>query len=113
MDALSKLDKIVSMFLKLNKDLLLPHMDIFIKVANHEGITMPDLIKETGIKQSSISRYVKALSQYYEIDQANPSSPEPKGLGLLRVEPDMVNRKRYAVFLTEKGRKFKEELERI
>lgn len=104
MNALAKIEKVIGLFLKMNEDTLMPHIDIFIRVAENEGITMPDLIKKTGIKQSSLSRHIKFLSNYHEVDPASGTTLE-KGMGLLRVEPDKLNRKRFAVFLTEKGKK--------
>ncbi len=85
------------------------HLLLFLTVANNEGITMPQLEEELGIQQGVVSRSVKKLSLYMReptAQELNDGLVEKKKAGhdLLRVEPDLYNRKVHAVYLTKRGK---------
>lgn len=89
----------------------LSHLRVFMAVAKQEGITMPELLKSLEMSQASVSRIVKDLSSYRTADSGSSDSSHTKGHNILLVSPDAYHRKRLAVFLTEKGKKLKEEIE--
>ena len=83
----------------LDPHLPIQQLAILINVYESEGrgLTMPELAETTEISQGSISKNVKALSKYSDKDG------NILGKGLLRVEPDIYERRRYNVKLTDKG----------
>ena len=100
---------------ELYRDLPIQYLLMFLVVADNPGITMTELSDELEIPQGTVSRSVKALSKYLR----NPTEAEiargenqkkEAGHGLLRVTPDLHNRKTYAVFLTAKGHEFLRDL---
>lgn len=91
---------------KISKELPIQHIVLLLKVAEKPGITMPELSDVLDMPQGTVSRNVKVLSHYGERtegQEGKPSKFEVKGYDLLRVEPDMYNRKSLAVYLTKKG----------
>jgi DNA-binding MarR family transcriptional regulator len=86
----------------INPDFALPQLAIFLRVAQTEGITQTELSEQLSMPQGSMSRNIKQLSKYYdEIGGEKVMA----GYDLVRVEPDLVERRRLAVYLTEKGKK--------
>jgi DNA-binding MarR family transcriptional regulator len=65
----------------LNKDLPIQNTALIFAVVQQPGINMQGLMEGLGLPQSSVSRNMKLLSG------------NGRGYGLLRNEPDLVNRK--------------------
>jgi DNA-binding MarR family transcriptional regulator len=85
----------------------LPQISIFLLVAEKPGITMTDISVELDMPQGTVSRNIKELTKY--LDRYKNSC----GYDLLKVEPDMEERRRFACFLSNKGKRIVSELEEI
>lgn len=81
---------------KLDPELPLQTVAVFVAVALKPGITMKDLGPLVGLSQASISRNVAALAKTHRLDKP--------GLDLLIAREDPVERRRKIVELTPKGR---------
>lgn len=97
------------------RDLPVQHLLLFLTVVEEPGVTMTALADKLEIPQGTVSRNVKALSLYLR----DPTEAEIKaglkqkkkcGYDLLRVEPDMYNRKMFAVYPTANGMSMAKEL---
>jgi DNA-binding MarR family transcriptional regulator len=84
------------------------HITIFLAVVEADGITQFDLSQNLKMPQGSLSRNLKRLSSYYEMDSTGKNVLQ--GLGLLENRSDLYDRKRLAIWLTPKGRKVMEGL---
>lgn len=87
-------------------DLTLSQLAIYLMVCSDEGITMPELAQELDMPQGSLSRNVKRLCSYEE-------GGTMQGYDLLTTTPDRRDRKRLAVYLTEKGKALRIELDHL
>ena len=76
-------------------------LELVLRVAEEEGVTMPELQKLTGMSQGSVSRNVRELSSYLREEDDKKSLV---GYGLLEKRPDLHNPRRFAVYLTDKGK---------
>lgn len=85
---------------EVNKDLPIQQLALFLLVAERPGITMTEMCRVLRMPQGSVSRNVKQLGLY--LDQRGGRSV-PRGLDLLRTEPDPENRCRLSVYLTKRG----------
>lgn len=84
---------------------------IFLAVAEHEGISMPDLAALLDLPQPTLSRNIKLLSRYTEVGPNGER--QVKGADLLTTGPDIDYRRRFAVYLTQKGRELVQKLQEI
>lgn len=84
---------------------------IFLAVAEHEGISMPDLAALLDLPQPTLSRNIKLLSRYTEVGPNGER--QVKGVDLLTTGPDIDYRRRFAVYLTQKGRELTQKLQEI
>lgn len=110
MDGLSRLRKLADYIRRnINSEFALPQLVIFLEVAANPGVTMFQLQERLGMPQGSISRNVKALGKYVK---RRKGQREVLGYGLLRTEPDLEERSRLAVFLTQEGQRVVAELEK-
>lgn len=99
-----KINRIVAYIREqVSNDLALPQLAIYLTVCHDEGVTMPELCEKLGMPQGSLSRNVKRLSRYYE-------GSKLQGYDLLSTSPDLHDRKRLAVYLTDQGKRLREEL---
>jgi DNA-binding MarR family transcriptional regulator len=112
MGAIKKLHEVFFIFDNACPETNLSHFRVFTAVAEKEGITMPDLCKHLEMPQGSLSRIVKDLSTY-RISEVSGSGGLSglKGHGVLEVKPDAIHRKRFAVYLTEKGENLRDKIE--
>ena len=84
----------------LSKELPSQQIVLYLSVVQQPGITMPELCRQLNMPQGTVSRNVKALSEYAErIDGVLVV----KGYGLIRTEPDCSNPHCLAVYPTGKG----------
>lgn len=84
---------------------------IFLAAAEHEGISMPDLAALLDLPQPTLSRNIKLLSRYTEVGPNGER--QVKGVDLLTTGPDIDYRRRFAVYLTQKGRELTQKLQEI
>ena len=102
-----KINKIVKYIREnVTNDLALPQLAIYLTVCRDEGITMPELRERLGMPQGSLSRNIKRLSKYYEGEKI-------QGYDLLTTIPDIHERKKLAVYLTDQGKALREELNNL
>lgn len=85
----------------INKELPSQQIVLFLTVVQQPGITMPELCRQLKMPQGSVSRNVKALSDYTE--RVNGVLVR-KGHGLLMTESDVYNPHSLAVYPTAKGK---------
>jgi DNA-binding MarR family transcriptional regulator len=78
---------------------------ILLQVALHNEIAMTDLLKLSGVEQSSVSRNVTMLAEGF------PLKGKP-GLGLVESYEDPAFRRRKLVKLTKKGAELVHEIEK-
>jgi DNA-binding MarR family transcriptional regulator len=89
---------------QLNGDFALPQLAIFLLVARNEDITMVEIGERLNMPQGTVSRNVKALSKYHTREGNKVNT---HGYDLLKVEPDLFDRRKFAVTLTTKGKEIK------
>ena len=94
----------------INKDLPSQHIAIFLAVAENEGVTMPELIRQLDMPQGTLSRNVKLLSRFMAQENGRTIL---KGHDLLRTEPVPTGRHALAVFLTDSGKFLLREIQDI
>ena len=86
----------------LSKELPSQQIVLFLTVVQRPGITMPELCRQLNMPQGSVSRNIKALSDYAErVDGVLVT----KGYGLVKTEPDRFNPHCLAVYPTAKGQR--------
>ncbi|APX94919.1 hypothetical protein BWR19_06270 [Halomonas sp. 1513] len=93
---------VVQFFRELDSDLPLQTASLFVHIAASPGISIKQLIEQTGSRQSTVSRTIAVLSQWQEVDKP--------GFGLVWTKEDPRERRRKLVFLTDKGEEFAAEL---
>jgi DNA-binding MarR family transcriptional regulator len=92
-----RLKHFIAEILKLSSELPLQAVNIFLNVAAQPGITSRELMAQTKMSQSSISRNVALLS-----DVHRSGSP---GLGLIFTVEDPLERRRKLIYLSDDGKK--------
>lgn len=89
-------------------EITLNQLLLFIKVCTAEGISMPDLGDSLSIAQNTVSRNVKSLGRYRD-----RNTGRIEGYDLVFTTQDLEERRRFVLFLTEKGRRVRQELDTI
>lgn len=97
-DPLFKLAQAVQVIRRLSPDMPIQQVGILLSVAQKPGLTMNELVKLTGLSQSSISRNVQAMSKYHRLGKP--------GLNLMEAVIDPREPRRRLVFLTVEGKTF-------
>ncbi|MGE5552990.1 MAG: MarR family winged helix-turn-helix transcriptional regulator [Betaproteobacteria bacterium] len=111
MSALDRLFSVVAYLRRnLHPDFALPQLHIFLLVCQRPGITQTEIEEALGMPHGSVSRNVKMLSRFNV-----PENGEivQMGYGLVRTEPDLTERRRNAVWLTQRGEEVRDELIRL
>lgn len=111
LEGIKKFQKVLDILKKVYPELPLQQIDLFVKVALTEGITMQELATLTQMPQGNLSRNIKALSLYLKDDLENYPNRILAGHDLLQRRPDLYNSKRLAVFLSENGKKVIKQIE--
>lgn len=88
---------------RLNPEMPVQQLALLMEVICEDGITMPELSKRLKMSPASVSKNVRMLSRF--IDKG-----ELKGYDLLRAEPHLEERRKFAVYPTNNGIKFVEDL---
>lgn len=94
---------------RVHKEMPIQHIVLLLTVAEHPGITMPELTATLEMPQGTVSRNVKVLSSYVEWEDGVARC---RGRNLLRTLPDPDNRHVLAVHLTGRGEALIQELAR-
>lgn len=79
---------------------------VLLRVFSEEGITMKEVEEELGLYSATLSNIVKKLSRY-----RTPNGIE--GLDLVQTAQDIENRRRFGLYLTDKGKALRDELVEI
>ncbi len=89
------------------------HIQLFLRIVMNEGASISELHRNGGSGSLSATfKLVRELSARSWRKEAKKSASEKRvpGLGLVRLEPDPVDERVKRVYLSEKGKKFIEEL---
>jgi len=95
--------RIANMFRELDREIPLQLMETFLFIASHDGCLKPTLEKELGFLTASCSRNLARLCDVNR--QGGP------GLGLIKKELDLPDRRRLRLFLTPKGHEFADRIQ--
>jgi len=113
-DIIKKLHDVLAVFESVCPRSNLPHYRVFMLVAEREGITMPEACSILEMPQASLSRIVKELSVFNKEGMRGTSGIiSPDHQGVIKVVPDATHRKRYAMYLTDKGKNLRDEIIKI
>lgn len=111
---IGKLNEVIKLFDAVCQKANLPHYKVFMVVAEREGITMPELCKILNMPQGSLSRTVSELAVFDKKGARGPSGLIESGAeGVVKVLPDSVHKKRFAVFLTKKGKTLRDDILKV
>lgn len=104
-EGIQKLEEALEIIYGYTKEELLgTQLAVFLAVARKEGQEMSELTRYVGRPQGSVSRTVKKMSIYKD------SKGNRAGYELLEVRPSYENRRALAVYLSDKGRKLRAEV---
>lgn len=81
-------------------------ISVLLRVCSDEGVTMKDIETDLQLYSATLSNIVKKMSRYR-------TSKGIEGLDLIQTVQDLENRRRFGVYLTDKGRVLRDELEKI
>jgi DNA-binding MarR family transcriptional regulator len=105
MNELGRLLEAIDRFRDVHKEMGCQTVALFLQVALHPGITIGDLIPNSRLVQSSVSRNLTSLREIGSVRGAK--------FGLLHVEENPDNRREKIVWLTPKGDRLGRTLKRI
>lgn len=104
--------RIFAEFQALNRSMTVEVANVFLLVCVKEGQRLADYARDTGLVQSTISRYLLDLTEYRrDLSEAGQDDGGRKpGYGLVRseVDPQELRTKRY--YLTPKGRALRDRI---
>lgn len=92
--------------LKLDPDMTLTRLNIFLQIAKGTDVLVRDLVKTTGLGQSTIARTVALLSD-------KPMRGKKEGLHWVAAHPDPDDPRRVMINLTKKGQAIVSDMEEI
>lgn len=101
---LDKLQKILNELTTIDSEFPLQWALVFIQIAQNEGAALKDIAEQTGISMSVMSRTIGALSNYRRMG---------KPYGIVTVKSAKDDRRRKELFLSAKGKKLIEKLEKL
>jgi DNA-binding MarR family transcriptional regulator len=87
---------------EVGSDFACSQFHILVVVASRAGITQHELGLKLNMLHGTVSRNIRALGKYLEDYQG---TKVVKGYDLVRMEPDLYERRRMACYLTTKGEK--------
>lgn len=93
--------------LQVNRDFAMSQFAMFLLVAVREGITMAEVAEFLQLSQGAVSRNLRQLSKYKD-ERGNI-----QGYNLIYSQSDLTDRRRFALYLTPKGRQLIADLEYI
>lgn len=99
---LSKLLKVIDYLRKeVDRELPLQQLHVLMAIAEHMKMYTEELADELDMQRGSLSRNIKMLSTYAELnDEGNLVE---RGKNLIKVDRDLMNRQKLVYSLTEKG----------
>ena len=100
---LKKLQNILQELIAIDPEFPIQWVTVFAEIAGEEGISLKDVSDRTGISMSVMSRTIGALSNARRMG---------KPYGLVVVKPAKEDRRRKELFLSARGKKLVEKLEK-
>ena len=98
-------------------DIAIGQLVMFLYIADHEGVTQPELSEALEMSQGAVSRNCAKLSTKLVESKSFDASPgseyEERGYDLIEQRQDSIDSRRKALFLSDLGRKVIEELREI
>lgn len=82
---------------ELDKEMPVQQMQVLFYISTHDQCVQRDMITALGLKPTSASRNIAALSKWYK--------PDVPGLGLVTWVDDLIDRRSKRLMLTAEGRK--------
>lgn len=98
----SKLHRVVREFRKLNPDMTLQAVEVFMLIARDEGTSISAIVKQTGISLGGGSCHVAYLGSY--------DRNKKPGLGLVEQKEVLEDRRTKELKLTSRGRMLRDSL---
>lgn len=87
-------------------DMTVSRLQVFLLVVGKKDVLVRDLVKQTGLNQSTIARTLALLSN-------KPQRGKKEGLGWVRIDPDPEDPRRVVVNPTARGIKVMTEIEAL
>ena len=98
---LNKLQAVLNELTSIDNEFPLQWAVVFLQIAQNEGAALKDIAEETGISMSVMSRTIGALSNYRRMG---------KPYGIVVVKQAKDDRRRKELFLSAKGKRLIEKL---
>jgi DNA-binding MarR family transcriptional regulator len=95
--AIFNLIECIEEFRKIDPEMPIQRIEVFLTVARSEGITYYEVSERVDLALSSVNRNIRDLGDMNRKGQ--------RGYGLIETRPDPVQTKRKACWLTPKGRR--------
>ncbi len=100
---MKKLQTILEALIEIDPEFPIQWVTVFAEIATEEGISLKDVSERTGISMSVMSRTIGALSNARRMG---------KPYGLITVKSAKDDRRRKELFLSARGKKLMERLEK-
>ena len=92
------LSRLTTFILNSDPDMTVTRLHVFLLLAGKKDVLVRDLVKQTGLNQSTIARTLAILSD-------SPQRGKKAGLGWVTMDPDPNDPRRVVVNTTPKGEK--------
>ena len=100
---MTKLQSLLSALIEIDPEFPIQWVMVFSEIANEEGVSLKDISERTGISMSVMSRTIGALSNARRMG---------KPYGLVVVKSAKEDRRRKELFLSARGKKLLEKIEK-
>lgn len=106
---LYRVSRILATFQAMNRSMTVEVANVFLLVCLKEGLRLTDYAKETGLSQSTISRYLLDLSTYrrdlsQDASEEGDTEGRKESYGLVRSEVDPLELRAKRYYLTTRGK---------
>lgn len=105
--SLSVLVDVLEEFRKLDDNIILPSIQVFLLVCQHEGLSNSDIEETLEMHKARVSRSLQSLCEVFKGRQSN------KGLGLLEMRINPEDYRYRKLYLTEKGKSVRNRIVRL
>ena len=98
--------RLVSYLMQVDPDMPISRLRVFLYVAQRSDALVRDLVKTTGLNQSTVARTLAILGE-------KPQRGGAEGLGWVVMSPDPDDPRRVLINITSKGQKVLSEIEEL
>lgn len=98
--------RLTSYLLNADPDMTVSKVHLFLLISRGEDVLVRDLVRQTGMAQSTVARIVSALAD-------KPLRGKKNGLGWVVAMPDPDDPRRVLINITSKGRKVIADIENL